>query len=270
MKTLPQPLASPALVFASILALAAAAAPCRAALKSAYLDSLQKNFYVEHCCASKLADCAKKKPACKIAPRLANFIAWMDSVGRNSDEKFDEALSARYLSLADKKKYAADAKGWPLIGNANAPLTVVMYISGTCPTCKSNFKEMHREVTAGSLKGKAKIIVKPFGTGVANRALAVAHDLGRFPDFMLALAEVKVRIDEEVLYSVADNLYLDRDKFKAFVESPATMKRVEQSTAEAERNGVRLVPTYLISGRRYESVSTGRWVVDAIEYAIEE
>lgn len=236
-----------------------------AALKIPYLDSLQRDFYVESC-KSKLS-VAVKNPACKVAPRLDAFIVWVDSVGgAHTNEEYGKAVKDRYVSLNGTQRYAADIKGWPLIGVASAPLTVVMYFSGTCPLCKANFVELEREVVSGSLKGKARIVAKPFGENVVNKALVAAHDLGRFSDFMHALAVEKRRVDEDVLYEIASSLYFDREHFKSVVGSQSVGDRVVASHKEGKKNGVELVPTYFIGGRRYESVSTPKWIVDAIDY----
>jgi protein-disulfide isomerase len=243
-------------------------APASAALKSPYLDSLQRNFYVV-ACKSKLGAALKSTP-CRVAPRLDAFIAWMDSMGNASDSVMGNALKDRYASLTDPKRYAADMAGWPLIGDPGAPLTVVMYFSGTCPLCKNNFIDLEREVLGGSLKGRVRIVAKPFGNNPLNKALVAAHDMGRFSNFMRAFASVKAHIDEDVILAIADDFYLDRVKFKAAMESPSVAARVEAAHAEGKKNGVELVPTYFIGGRLYNSVSTPRWIIDAFEYTIEE
>jgi len=194
----------------------------------------------------------------------------MDSAGgRFTEERIAEALQQRYATFTDTRRHPVDLKGWPVIGERNAPMTVVMYFSGTCPLCKTNFRDLHREVTRGQLRGRVKIVCKPFGAGGTNRALTAAYEAGRFSDFMLELGNVQGRIDEEVILSIADKLLFDRRIFRASMENPELIARVERSTQEGERNGVTHVPTYFIEGRRYNSVFEPRWIVDAIEYMIE-
>lgn len=235
-----------------------------------FVNSLKKNFNVKPCCGSSLDACAKQKPNCTIAPRLINFIDWMDSTGgRFTEERMTEALQQRYASLTDTKRYAIDQRGWPVIGDRNAPLTVVMYYSGTCPMCKTNFSDLHGEVTKGRLKGRVNIVCKPFGTGLANRALTAAYDAGRFSDFMFAIANVQGRIDEEAILSIADVMLFDRQAFWNLMESPQLLARVELSSKEAERNGVTHVPTHFIAGQKYNSDLNLRWIIDAIEHIME-
>lgn len=239
-------------------------------IRPAFVDSLKKNFRVRQCCASALDACAKQKPNCTIASRLINFVDWIDSIGgQTTEERMADELQKRYTTFSDTKRYTNDEKGWPLIGERNAPFTVVMYFSGTCPLCKTNFRDLRQEVTNGKLKGRVKIVCKPFGTGLANRALTAAYDAGRFSDFMLALANVQGRIDEGVLLSIADMMLFDREIFKNSMERPELAARVDKSTKEAERNGVTHVPTYFMEGQKYNSNYNPRWIIDAIEYIME-
>jgi 2-hydroxychromene-2-carboxylate isomerase len=240
-----------------------------AALKNPYLDSLQRNFYVE-ACKSKLSDAAKK-PGCRAGARLSSFVEWMDSIGgAPHDSVYGNALRDHYKSLASPTRYAADIKGWPLVGDASSPLAVVMYFSGTCPLCKKNFAELYYEVTQGRFKGKVKIYAKPFGVNGVNKALVAAHDMGRFSDIMIALARAEGRVDEETVYNIAETMYFNRDKFKAAAESQPVADRVAAAYAEGKKNGVELVPTYFIGGRRYDSVSNTWWILDTFQYMYEE
>ena len=235
---------------------------------SSFADSLVNSFRIEPCCASPIAVCAAQKPKCKMAPRLADFVRWMDSTGRVTNERMVEALQERYNTLTDRKRNTSDLQGWPVIGDRNAPLTVVMYYSITCPVCKTNFRELQPAVTRGPLQGKVRIVAKPLGAPL-NKALIVAHDFGRFADFKLALAAVGGRIDEQVILAIADDLFFDRELFMARMDSPDVVSRLEASSEEAKTNQVEFVPTYFINGRRYNSVSNPRWIIDAIEYVYE-
>jgi protein-disulfide isomerase len=181
-------------------------------------------------------------------------------------ERMPQLLQARYNSFAESRKHNLNTIGWPVIGDPNSPMTVVMYFSSTCPACKTNFREILPMVTDGHLKGKAKIVVKPFGNNFGNRAIVAAYDMGRFTDFMLALAQAGVRVDEELIYDIADGMLFDRDVFRQRVESDDVAGRVEESSTEASGTGATHVPTYFIEGRRYDSVLFARWVADAIEF----
>jgi protein-disulfide isomerase len=184
-------------------------------------------------------------------------------------ERMPQLLQSRYNSFAETQRRNFDLTGWPVIGDPNAPVQEVMYYSSTCPACKINFREILPILTTGSLRGKAKVIVKPFGNNVGNRALIAAHDMGRFTDFMLAISNANVRVDEELIYDIADNMLFDRNMFRMMVEGTDVGMRLEVSSREAEGSGATHVPTYFIEGRRYDSILFARWVADAMEFVYE-
>jgi hypothetical protein len=238
---------------------------------SPFADSLKKNFYVDLCCASPLEACVAQKTECGLAPRLVSFLEMLDSMktlNHITNERMVEMMQARHDMFKDTIKYDADIAGWPVIGDAKSPVSVVMYYSVTCPTCKTNFRYLHAEVTQGRLKGKVKIIAKPLNAQIFNLASIAAFDLGHFSEFMFHLVGVG-RVEEQILYEIADRLYIDRQVFKAKMENPELLKRVEQSAKESEKNEVNYVPTYFIMGRRYTSSLFPFWIVDAIEYIYE-
>jgi protein-disulfide isomerase len=178
-------------------------------------------------------------------------------------------LNDHHATLTDTKVHRIDTRGWPIIGDRDAPITVVLYYSITCPACKAGFMELYPAVTTGPLKGKARIVAKPLGNIYGNRALVAAHDMGRFTDFKLALSEITGRIDENIILDVADRLYFDRERFRAMIDSQSVTERTEQSTKDGSDLGVNRIPTYFIEGRRYNSTISPQWVIDAIDFAHE-
>jgi protein-disulfide isomerase len=258
--------------FALTLAFAALA---HAQPRLPFIDSLLINFPVEQCCATTLEKCAKEKPGCPAAPRLAAFTKWMDNARQQdgtkkySNEQIIEMLKDRDEMYATKRKYNVDHTGWPVDGDPKAPVTISVYFMGTCPMCKTNYAILYREVTAGRLKGKAKMISKPLVAGTPNLILMAAYQMGKFSEFMLALAARGGRVDEDMLNAIADELKLDKTTLKKISEDPALKKRIELVETEANKNGVTHTPYYFINGRKYNSVLDAQWVIDAIDFELE-
>ncbi|MDR0305496.1 MAG: thioredoxin domain-containing protein [Chitinispirillales bacterium] len=236
------------------------------AQRQSFVDSLQRNFHVESCCGSSIADCAKQKPHCTIAPRLITFLTWMDSVGRITNDRMAEALFDRYQTLTEKTTVSIKTEGWPTVGDPKSPLIIAMYFSATCPMCKTTYRDLHNAVTNGQLKGKAKLVSKPFSASEQNRALMAAHELNRFSDFMHALAQRGGRVDMNMINSIADNLKVDKRLFNILIDDPNLTKHIEQSIQEARDNNVTLVPTLFISGYRYNSFLGINFIIDAVEF----
>jgi len=196
----------------------------------------------------------------------------MDSTGRITNEKMAEALSERYQIFTAPAHAARtiQTNGWPISGDPNSPVTITMYFSATCPMCKTTYTGLHAAVTSGSLKGKAKLVSKPFSPTPQNKALMAAYSMNKFSEFMHSIAQRRGRIDESLVYAIADSLKMDTKRFKMFIEEdPSITKAIEESTQEGRINEVSLVPTIFINGRRYNSYLDVRWVIDAAEYAHE-
>jgi protein-disulfide isomerase len=181
-----------------------------------------------------------------------------------------EQLRDRYTIFADTPQHKIDNAGWPVDGDPKAPVTVSVYFMATCPMCKTNYKELYREITTGRLKGKVKMVSKPLGANnPANLAVMAAAEMGKFSEFMLSLANRPGRVDSTMLNIIVDSLKLDKNTVKKISGDPMLKKRIELSDAEATKNGVQYTPSYFIGGRRYNSDLQARWVIDAIEIEYE-
>ena len=232
------------------------------------LDSLENEMKIEQYCNGTLAACLKKKSSCELAVRLHAFMKWLVARKTASRIVSDEAYK-RYSSLTSTKKGTIDTTVFPIAGDSRAPVLISGYVSAVCPICHFVTHELYDAVTQGELKGKARLMVKPLGEGVANKSLAVACRMGRFWDYFIALSMVKARIQKETLYSIADSLKFDMGKFKSLMNGPQADSLVKASTAEAAINGVTLSPTYFINRVRYQSYKDPAWLVDAADYMYE-
>ena len=243
--------------------------------RQAFIDSLLNNFMIEPCAGSArvpLRQCALQNPGGPIAPRLITFLTWMDSAGRITNDKMAEALSERYkfFTAPTYAKSIRTQGGWPVTGAPKSPVTLTMYFSATCPLCKTTYAGLHEAVTTGPLKGKAKLVSKPFSNTPQNKALMAAHSFNKFSEFMLSLAQRWGRVDENLIYTIADSLKIDMRTFRNLIENdPGIAKFVDESTQEGRANEVSLVPTIFMNGRRYDNYLDARWVVDAAQYMYE-
>jgi protein-disulfide isomerase len=154
-------------------------------------------------------------------------------------------------------------------GSASAPVTMVIYISGTCPMCKRVIDEMHKEVTAGALRDKARLVVKLFTTNTVDKTLLAANEYGKFWPFVAELAQVKQRITTDDLMRIILKLGIPAAKMAELSESRAVGEKAETSRAEALRNGVKETPAVFINGHRYEGYKHPAWLIDAVDYECE-
>ena len=146
---------------------------------------------------------------------------------------------------------------------------ITAYASGSCSLCKRIVRELHASVTAGPLKGKAFLCVKPFTMGIADCALLAAQNQNRFWDYFLALSQVKERLSQVQLLRIADSLGLKKKVFWHDMNDASVKELLTRSANEARKNGVTVTPTFFINNCRYRSYKDSQWVIDAAEYRFE-
>ncbi len=235
------------------------------AQQAGLLDSLEKAIDVQQCCSATLAACMEKKAPCDLAVRLHSFVKWL-VVRHTAPSAAAQEIRQRYASLTSTARGIIDTTEFPIAGDRRAPVLICGYVSATCPICHFVTHELYDAVTTGTLKGKARLMVKPLGTGFANRSLAAANSMGRFWDFFIGLAKTKGRVTDELLFHVADSLGMPAAELRNRIVGPRADSSVKASTAEAAANGVTLAPCYFINHVRYQSYKDPMWLIDAAEY----
>ncbi len=203
-----------------------------------------------------------------ISPRLERFRAWLikEQVPCST---FTKELNTRMKMFADTARCKIDTSSVSFIGESGTPVQIIMVVSMTCPLCKLLYAQMYREVTAGVLKGKARMAVKPFSSRPVDVALVAAADWRKQPQLLLSLEPVKERVTLEIIRSIMKRLGADSAEFDRRIGQDDLKQRAAAWADEAHRNGVDRTPTFFINGRRYQSYKDTQWVIDAAEFEYE-
>ncbi|MBD3243631.1 MAG: hypothetical protein GF331_23780, partial [Chitinivibrionales bacterium] len=135
-------------------------------------------------------------PPCTIARYLHNFVVWRSARDSTVQEVLDDTR-ARYRSLVDTTIYTIDTTVGTWVGSG--PVTIVAYVSGNCGICKRVVGDLYDSVSTGSLGTCARLLARPFGTGLGERALMVALQRKRFWQLFSALRSIKERLNEGML-----------------------------------------------------------------------
>lgn len=227
----------------------------------AHLDSICAHFRITPCCSTTIKSCIEQRPGCSLAPQLKNFAAWMLLRG-NDDATVIYAMHRRTISLTPAQTFLIDTTMLPWAGNPAAPVTLVVYVSASCNLCKQVVAALYDSVTTGSLKNRAKLMAKPFGTGVGNLALFAAAKENHFWDFFLAVSRITNRIDRDTVIALAKRTGIATTKFTKLLNDPKLRYALQASKAEGTRNTVTVTPTIFINNQRYHSYKDPQWVVD--------
>lgn len=227
------------------------------------------------CCDESLAACLKAPAPARLVKRLAADVCRRLGAGQKPDEvkREFEKRAASMPPVARPAELELASVAWA--GDAAAPVSVVVFACARCPFCSKSVPALYQAVTAGSLKGRARLAVKLFPVRThpyaAEAALAVeaARSLGVFWPYVL---EVYGRFDDfavEQLPLYAKAVGLDLLAFQAEQAKPATRERVVAVKKEGVRLGVEATPTVYLQGRRYRGDVEEAALLDAIEEEIE-
>jgi len=145
--------------------------------------------------------------------------------------------------------------GWnPIVGPADAPVTLVVFTEYLCPFCQR--LEPVLDQLRAAYGDRIRIVyrfrtVHPGADALAAAALA-AHRQGKFRLFHERLFENQQLLRERPQFPVrlAQELGLDVERFRADLRSESIRKQVEGDGMEAERLNVSGVPTTFLNGRR--------------------
>jgi glutaredoxin len=226
------------------------------------------SFTIAECGSQSITECGQRSSALAIARRLDTFISWIDTV-RGDEMPCSTrvaALKERYAGFKDTCTHTIDTAGVGFAGNADAPVTLVAYISASCPLCKRVYRELYREVTKGKLRHVAKLGIKVFSDKPKDVALLAAGLFNRQSDLLLSLADVEERITMKIILRKAHEIGLPDSAFQTLLQDSVYIKKAHASVMEGKKNGISVTPTVFIDGKRYRGYKDPQWIVDAVLY----
>ena len=146
----------------------------------------------------------------------------------------------------------------PILGDLNAPLTMVEFGDYQCTFCKKFFSETEESILTNYVEtGKVKILFKDFivvpGNDSVNAANAAhcANDQEMFWQYHSTLynnwdGEGTGWASSEQLHQFASTLGLDMDKFSECMSKSKWKELVDSSKADGRTLGVSATPTFFI------------------------
>ncbi len=233
------------------------------------LDSVINSFVIQECCDTSLGACLTLKPECTIAKRFYNFTSWLIM----KKEPFDECLiqlDKRYKSFFAQDTFTISPHNIPPAGDTASPIIITAYVSASCPLCKKVCIPLHVAVSNdGPLANRVQLSLKPITTRIGDMALMAANAQGKFWEFFLSLENEKRRLDTRIVMKKAKKIKLDLEQFKRDIINKDFTDKLSKFREEAVTNGVTITPTLFIDNRRYQSYKDPQWIVDAVEYKLQ-
>jgi protein-disulfide isomerase len=231
--------------------------------------SVLKSQHPYDCCDGTIAECVVKKPACSLAIRLANDVCRRAAAGQSQSEIVRELT--RRATSAIAPKVSIDTTQVTVAGEGNAKVELVVYSCARCPYCARLVPQLYESVTKGKLKGKAKLIVRPFPirshkhSALGAKAMLAAQRLGQFWPYLLQVYANFEHFDPDKVAEDAAKVGLDPARFRALIDDPEIEKSLVASKKEGVRNHVEATPGIFVNRRKYDAELSILAIEDFVE-----
>jgi len=188
-------------------------------------------------------------------------------------EKLFKKYSARIL-IKEVKPIAQSVSidRQPSRGNANAPVTIVMFTDFQCPACAATHPVLQEVLK--SYADKIRFVVRDYPLTQIHKnafqaALAAnaADAQGKFFEYVEILYQNQAKLDDESLIQYASRLGLDLKRFEADLKSKKFAPDVERDLADGKTYGITGTPTIYINGVKIRTFSAEN-IKRAIERAL--
>ncbi|ULH15924.1 DsbA family protein [Deinococcus sp. KNUC1210] len=179
-------------------------------------------------------------------------------------------FSSKSASGSSGKSF--DLNGQPLLGQASAPVTMVVFEDFKCPNCK-NFEDNTMPTIQSKYidTGKVKMyklnfpFIGPDSTTAAEAAECAYVQKGDAGYNSFATLLFRAQGEETTQWATKDKMYelagyvdgLDAAKFKTCLDSEATKAQVDADKAQANKAGVNATPSVFINGTLASDYSAG-------------
>lgn len=170
----------------------------------------------------------------------------------------------------------------PILGDKNAPVTIIEFSDYECPFCKRHFESTHSELIKNYIDtGKAKLVFRDlplsFHDPMASKeaiASSCARDQGGDKKYFEFHDEIFKRttsngngLDDAKIQKIASDLKLNISTFTTCLSDTAKADEVKKDVADGSAAGASGTPTFLIGKSTSDGKIEGDLVVGAQPFA---
>jgi len=167
-----------------------------------------------------------------------------------------------------------DLSGVSMLGDKNAPITIVEYTDYQCPFCQrfhlSAYPEIKKQyIDTGKVRFFSKDLPLDFHPNAMRAAQAArcAAEQGKFWEIRDTMGANPDKLDMGHIMGFAADLKLDTQKFQECVNSDRYKEKVQADVAEAMRVGANGTPAFVV-GKSTGNGVDGELVVGAMPFAM--
>jgi protein-disulfide isomerase len=213
-------------------------------------------------CGMKVAECRVKDPSCTYSRGLAATMIDALKKGESEQDAIAAAAKSQFAQpppgqsnklLEDPVKIPVN--GAPVLGPANAPITLIEFSDFQCPYCVAATPQLQALVK--TYPTQVKLIFKQYPLDIhsqasfAAAAALAAHKQGKFWPMHDALFANHDDLSDQNVTALAKRIGLDMQRFERDLHSTTIEQTIEQDIADGDRAGVEGTPTLFIDGQRF-------------------
>ena len=192
---------------------------------------------------------------------IAFVFLWM---GQGSDSNAQGAVVAQPTlqpnpapspTPTQPNKQQIDLDDDPVLGDKDAPVTIVSFEDYQCPFCKRAFDQTFPQLKSEYIDtGKVKLVYRDYPLSFhpqaqsAAEASECANDQGEFWDYHDALFNNQATLGSDLYTKLAGDLGLDVGQFTECVDSGKFRQEVQDDFSYGSSVGVSGTPTFFING----------------------
>ena len=225
-------------------------------------------------CGMKVAECRVKDPNCSFSRGLASVTVGAIKAGKTETAAIEESKASRFGSRPAPKllddPVPIPTLGSPVMGPANARITLVEFSDFQCPYCSKAVAQIN--ATLKAYPNDVRLIFKQYPLVDAHPAAAIsaaaslaAHEQGKFWPMHDVLFANRPKLSRQSILAWAKEMGLDMKRFTADLDSDAIRKAVLRDQADGDTAGVEGTPTLFLNGQKYN----GDLAPDAIKPVID-
>jgi protein-disulfide isomerase len=211
-------------------------------------------------CDMKVAECRFKDPNCAYSKGLSAALVDAIKEGKSENDAVAAATASRWGHAPGPAKLLdppvrIETQGSPVIGPADAPITLIEFSDFQCPYCVKAVGQL--KIVLNAYPKQVKLVFRQFpldshsqAAYAASAALA-AHNQGKFWQMHDALFANREHLGRPTFLGLATKLGLDMKRFTADMDSAETKRLVARDVDDGDRAGVEGTPTLFIDGQRY-------------------
>ena len=170
-------------------------------------------------------------------------------------------------------KVSVSIKDAPVLGKADAPVTLVEFVDYQCAFCQRFFKDTYPKLKQEYVDtGRLRILVKDMPLGFHKEARSAAHaarcagDQGRYWAMHDRLFETRKLTDAD-LASHAEAIGMDKAAYDACMSSGRHLAQIDRDSADAREAGVSGTPSFVVGATAGDRL-TGSAIRGALPTAV--